>query len=92
MLHLTEGARHDCVSFVKSIPALLSLYPQFEFAKGLLDSAHDAYPIYQLLYHYRIEPFIELNKRRVNNRSFPGPLEFTQDGVPICPAKLPMLN
>ncbi len=61
MLHLTEGARHDCVSFVKSIPALLSLYPQFEFAKGLLDSAHDAYPIYQLLYHYRIEPFIELN-------------------------------
>ena len=92
MLHITEGARHDSVSFVKSLPSLLSLYPQFKFTKGLLDSAHDAYPIYQLLYHYSIEPFIDLNNRNKANRSYPGPLELTDEGVPICPANLPMLN
>lgn len=52
----------------------------------LLDSAHDAYPIYDLLDAWNIEAIIDLNKRATGNAKYQGPLTLTKDGIPICPA------
>lgn len=91
-LRLVQGSRHDSVSFVFAWTELLELYPEFHFSKALLDSAHDVYDIYRLLKDNKTEPFIDLNKRAKGKNSYPSSLSVNENGVPICPASLPMLN
>lgn len=91
-LRFVQGSRHDSVSFVFSWVELLTLYPEFKFSKALLDSAHDVYDIYRLLHSNDTEPFIDLNERNKGNLTFSGPISVNENGVPVCPAGLPMLN
>lgn len=91
-LRLVQGSRHDSATFVFSWAELLELYPEFRFTKALLDSAHDVYDIYRLLYANDTEPLIDLNKRASGKMTLPGPISVDDNGVPICLAGLPMLN
>jgi len=63
LIHLTRASAHDSITFVKTYAQLSAALPSFKFKSALLDSAHDAYAIYQMLNIYGIEPFIDLNER-----------------------------
>ena len=92
LLNLVQGSRHDSVTFVFAWAELLELYPEFKFTKAILDSAHDVYDIYRLLAANNTEAFIDLNKRSKGKASYPCPVSVDENGVPICPAGLPMVN
>lgn len=79
-LNLFKAERHDSVIFVLSFFDLLNSYPEFNFGECLLDSAHDAYAIYELLHHYDISAIIDL----VNGPYFPSCSAF------LCPPWHPL--
>lgn len=89
LLRLVQASRHDSITFLFAFSEFRELYPQFRVSKVLLDSAHDAQPLYELLYREEIEPFIDLNPRH-HNRTYSGPIAYDEAGVPICPAGLKM--
>ena len=83
-LSLHKASRHDSVAFVISFFEMLKLYPQFSFDKCILDSAHDAYPIYQLLHHYDMAALIDLNPRAKGHPTYAGDISFNKVGIPVC--------
>nr|WP_230200310.1 transposase [Bacillus niameyensis] len=87
---LQPASRHDSVSLVVSAIEFSQRDTLGTVGKILLDAAHDAEPIYELLDHYRIEPFIDLNVRTKKNFSTESDIQISPEGVPICPAKLKM--
>ena len=54
----------------------------------LLDSAHDAMPLYHYFLDEGIQPFVDLNKRSTLTEWHNIPLD--ENGRPLCPAGLPM--
>lgn len=89
LIHLTQASAHDSITFVQAYAQLRLALPSFKFESALLDSAHDAYAIYQMLNIHGIEPFIDLNKRKkINNPSE----KINQYGIPVCQADLKMIN
>ncbi|MFZ5755091.1 MAG: hypothetical protein ACOY3J_12750 [Bacillota bacterium] len=85
-LYLHKAQRHDNVAFLYSFFDLLQLYPEFSFAECILDSAHDAYPIYKLLYHFKISDVIDLNSRNTGNLSCNSDFSLNEEGIPLCKA------
>lgn len=82
-LHLASC--HDSVSFVLSSVELTQRFTLGTFDKILLDAAHDAEAIYQLIDHQNQEPIIDLNKRSKKNLETTSPIKISPEGVPICP-------
>ncbi|WP_334077566.1 hypothetical protein [Paenibacillus sanfengchensis] len=66
---LQPASRLDAVSFVGSTVEFSQRFTLGMVDKMLLDAAHDAGAIYDLLAHQHIEPFIDLNARSVSNGS-----------------------
>ncbi|MEA4902922.1 hypothetical protein [Desulfitobacterium sp.] len=60
---LHPASRHDAVCFVVCSVEFSQRFTLGMVNKMLLDAAHDAGPIYDLLLHQNIEPFIDLNVR-----------------------------
>lgn len=89
LIHLNQASAHDSITFVPAYAQLRSLFPEFKFERALLDSAHDAYAIYQLLNMHEIEPFIDLNERGKKNNSFE---KINENGIPMCQVGLEMLR
>lgn len=85
-LKLVSARRHDSVSFVLALDEATRRLKNFTFAACLLDAAHDAYPIYELLDVKGIEAIIDLNPRATGKAKYEGPLNVTKDGIPLCPA------
>lgn len=52
---------HDMLSFLHSFFTMKAYLPEFHIEKLLLDSAHDAYPVYEYCRRKKITPFIDLN-------------------------------
>ena len=71
---------------------MINLYPEFNFGKDILDSAHDNYATYDLLDHWNIEPFIDLNQKNKGNLKYDPPVAVNEDGVPICKGGFLMAN
>ncbi|MBT9141715.1 MAG: hypothetical protein DDT29_00106 [Dehalococcoidia bacterium] len=90
LIHLTQASRHDSGTFVAAYAQLRQLYPELDFVGALLDSAHDAYDIYQLLNANGAEPFIDLNNRKGQKRTFFA-FEVNDLGRPICLEGLEMV-
>ena len=91
-LKFVEASRHDSVSLIASLAHARYLYKDFlSFDSLLADSAHDNYPTYELLKHFHIKPFIDLNKRG-SDEVKPQNIPLTKDGVPVCPDGHLMLN
>lgn len=85
-LHLYKASRHDSVAFVPSFLETVQLYPEFSFSECMLDSAHDAHPIYELLRHYNVGAIIDLNTRNSGKITSQGSISFTKDAIPVCPS------
>lgn len=89
LIHLTQASAHDSITFVQAYAQLRAALPSFKFESTLLDSAHDAYAIYQMLNIHGIEPFIDLNERGKKNNSSE---KIDHNGIPLCQANLKMIN
>lgn len=82
---LNLASCHDSVSFVVSWAEFSQRFNLGAVDKMLLDAAHDAEAIYQLLDQKRVEPIIDLNKRAKKNLETIGDIQISPEGVPICP-------
>ncbi len=87
---LQPASRHDSVSFVASMIGFSQRNTLGRIDKVLLDAAHDAEAIYELLESYQIEPFIDLNPRTKKNFSAKNDIQVSPEGIPLCPANLEM--
>ena len=56
---LERASRHDMLSFLHTFFSMKSYLPEFHIEKLLLDSAHDAYPVYDYCKANGITPFIQ---------------------------------
>ena len=87
---LHPASRHDSVSYVASSIEFMQRFTLGTLDKMLLDSAHDADAIYELLDNQGIEPFIDLKARTKKNISTECDIQISPTGVPICAIGLEM--
>lgn len=87
---LHPASRHDAVSLVASSVEFKQRFTLGTVDKILLDAAHDAETIYQLMVHQNIEPFIDLNTRCKKNTKTGGDIQISPKGIPFCPIGLKM--
>lgn len=87
---LQPASRHDAVSFVVSTIEFSQRFALGTAGRMLLDAAHDAEAIYELLNHYGVEPFIDLNGRTKKISSIESDFKISPKGIPICPINLEM--
>lgn len=82
-----QGSRHDGVTTVFALRNIQKMFPLIMFKHFIADGAMDSYPIYKLLDHYKMIPFIPIDSRTKKNLSFKHPAikGFTSDGNPVCP-------
>ena len=66
---LNPASRHDSLSLLATLNEFSQRYTLSTIDKILLDAAHDAEAIYEILIHNNVEPFIDLNPRTKNNYS-----------------------
>jgi hypothetical protein len=81
---LHPASRHDSVSFVASAVEFSLRFTLGTVDKFLLDAAHDAMAIYELLLHQKAEPFIDLNNRGTKNLETDSDIRISPDGIPVC--------
>ncbi|MCP1358932.1 hypothetical protein [Aneurinibacillus migulanus] len=79
-----RASKHDSVLFVSTYHELLHWYPDWKFGEAILDSALDAYAIYEMLEHYDVSAIIDLNPRRSKKFTY-NEMNINLDGVPVCP-------
>jgi hypothetical protein len=83
---LQPASRHDAVSFITSFIEFIERFSLGTIDRMLLDSAHDAEAIYELLHHKNVKPFIDLNPRSKKIYSAKGDIQISSEGIPICPS------
>lgn len=80
------ASRHDSHGFLHSWFMMRGFFPDFHADKLILDSAHDAMPIYAYCRRKQITPFIDLNEKRGIAVKYKDQFIIGSDGVPVCPA------
>ena len=83
---LQPASRHDAVSLVVSAVEFKQRFTLGTVEKMLLDAAHDADAIYDLLLYQNIVPFIDLNVRGKKNLETDCDIRISPTGIPLCPA------
>lgn len=87
---LQPASRHDSVSLVISAVEFQQRFTLGKIDKILLDAAHDAQAIYEMLDKQGIEPIIDLNERTKKNRETGTDMKISPQGIPVCPQGLNM--
>jgi len=87
---LHPASRHDAVSFVMGIVEFSQRSTLGTVEKWILDSAHDASAIYDLILHQNSKPFIDLNVRSAKPLETGRDIRLSPQGIPICPAGFEM--
>lgn len=87
---LGPASRHDSHGFVHAFFRMQSFAPEFNIVKLLLDSAHDAMPLYKYFKRKGISPFIDLNEKRGIKVKYKHDFTIGKDGIPVCNAGLKM--
>ena len=87
---LERASRHDMLSFLHSFFTMKAYLPEFRIEKLLLDSAHDAYAVYEYCRREHITPFIDLNPGHTGHFTYKDDFTIDEDGVPICKLGLRM--
>jgi len=83
-MRFVDASRNDGVTLVAALAHARYLYRDILAFDGLIaDAAHDRYPIYDLLNHWHIKPFVALSDRFDNNLQTEG-LRLSQNGIPVC--------
>ena len=85
---LNPASKHDSHGFLETFFRMKSFLPDFIVTKLLLDSAHDAIPIYEYCKQENITPFIDLNEKRGIKVKYKNDFTIGKDGVP---ANIPAL-
>ena len=83
---LGPASRHDLHGFAYTFFSMKKLLPETVISKVLLDSAHDAMPLYQYFKQEGISPFIDLNWKAGKPVQYKDTFSIGKDGVPICRA------
>lgn len=81
---LNPASNHDSISLVVSWAEFSQRFNLGAVERILLDAAHDAYSIYELIAHGEVEPIIDLNKRAKKDFKTDGDIRVSAQGVPIC--------
>ena len=81
---LNPASKHDSHGFLETFFRMKSFLPDFNTTKLLLDSAHDAMPIYEYCKRENIVPFIDLNEKRGIKVKYKNDFTIGKDGVPVC--------
>lgn len=91
VVHLASANRHDSVL---SLYTMEEAYERnFSIKYASFDSASDAYGIYELgIKRWDAGLVIPLNETNKDNYTYSPPIEINENGVPICQAKLEMVN
>lgn len=87
---LERASRHDMLSFLHSFFSMKAYLPGFHIEKLLLDSAHDAYAVYEYCQREGTVPFIDLNSGNTGNFKYKDTFTVGEDGIPVCGMGLPM--
>ena len=87
---LERASRHDMLSFLHSFFTMKAYLPQLRIEKLLLDSAHDAYAVYEYCRRKNISPFIDLNPGHTGHFTYKEDFTIDDDGVPVCKLGLRM--
>ena len=87
---LERASRHDMLSFLHSFFTMKAYLPELQIEKLLLDSAHDAYPVYEYCRREHITPFIDLNPGHTGHFTYKDDFTIDDDGVPVCKLGLRM--
>jgi hypothetical protein len=88
---LYRASKHDSVLWVSTFHELLHWYPNWKIGESMLDSAFDAYPIYEMLERYDVSAIIDLNPRRSKQFTY-NKMDINLDGVPVCSIGREMLD
>jgi len=81
---LHPASRHDSHAFIYSFFTMKAFLHDYHVGKLLLDSAHDAMPIYEYCRKKSIVPFIDLNEKRGIKVKYKNDFTIGKDGVPVC--------
>lgn len=87
---LERASRHDMLSFLHTFFSMKAYLPNFKIEKMLLDSAMDAYPLYDYCRKQGITPFIDLKITNNGNYKYKDDFTLDKNGVPICKLGLRM--
>ena len=87
---LGPASRHDSHGFLHTWFTMKEFLPELHVNKLLLDSAHDAMPIYEYCKRKHITPFIDLNEKRGISVKYKDDFTIDKDGIPVCRAGLKM--
>ena len=87
---LERASRHDMLSFLHSFFTMKAYLPEYRIEKLLLDSAQDAYPVYEYCRKQGITPFIDLNPGHTGHFKYKDDFTIDDDGVPVCKMGLRM--
>ena len=87
---LERASRHDMLSFLHSFFTMKAYLPHHRIEKLLLDSAQDAYPVYEYCRKEGITPFIDLNPGHTGHFKYKDDFTIDDDGVPVCKMGLRM--
>lgn len=87
---LERASRHDMLAFLHSFFTMKAYLSEFKIEKLLLDSAQDAYPVYEYCKQNGITPFIDLNPGHTGHFKYKDDFTIDKDGVPICKMGLRM--
>jgi hypothetical protein len=87
---LNKASRHDSVSLLLNLNEFHHRFDICSVDKILLDAAHDAKAIYELLNKHNTDAFIDLNKRTKFNFEGKSDITFSELGIPICSQNLEM--
>jgi hypothetical protein len=92
-LRFVDASQFDGVSLIQAFAHARHIYQGFlDFNALLADSAHDNYPTYDLLRHFKVRPFIDLNPRSNGESAKPQNIQLSKNGLPICPDGHEMVN
>ncbi|TFJ93047.1 transposase [Lentibacillus salicampi] len=89
---LNAASCHDSVGFIVNWAEFSQRVNLGATDKILLDAAHDAYSIYELIDHQQMEPIIDLNKRAKKNLETVSDIQISPEGVPIFPIGKKMIR
>ncbi|MBA9087375.1 hypothetical protein FHR92_003859 [Fontibacillus solani] len=81
---LFRASQHDAVSWICGYRELCYWYSDWKVGEAILDSAHDALPIYTMLEQDDVSSIIDLNLRRSGHLVY-HEMNIDSDGVPVCP-------
>lgn len=83
---LEPASMHDSMGFIHAFFSMRNMLPDFHPEKIILDSAHDAMPLYKYFRQEKITPFIDLNEKRGIKLKYKDDFTIGDHGVPVCKA------